>query len=272
MSTQPFTITVNFRTDVIPPRCRKPRCVDITETLHLSIRTITKADAPVIATIKYTDRGISGYTWEQEFRQWGGTLFTRQVRNHARDKPDHYAEWQSEQVRNLAFIEDFEKVKPSLSARNKHLLIDGEWWSPSGIPILALTVHGGFNYSCVRLDVDFVGQGQALTRLQYPILNAGGTRELAEKMAKDLHYDESFAELNITIYNPELLDIQPLELADPTKRPSLRSEVLVAIEASNDSLDREDLKRLVDKISETRSVWFDQNTLYGSEFYYKPTE
>jgi hypothetical protein len=272
MNKQPCTIEVNFRTDVIPPRCRKPRCVELTETLDLYVPEVKKGEAPIVATITLTD--LSGYKWDQDVRLWNNMFYTRRPINYAGAKPDKYAEWEPHTTLNLSYVEDFsvtaEEIKADMSS---NLLIEGEWWQPCGIPIFHISIHGGFNYRYISLELDFIPQ-QAnkpakLRRLQYSLTDAEQAYSCARDLVTTLNYKESFADLDVKIVVPKPLTFTPFVFQVPDTYPTFKDQILAAINSAPDTLSSHDLERITTSVSEERSTWFQTNTVLGAEHYYK---
>lgn len=77
MATQPQTVTIavsyHYIEAVIPPRCRKPRYQDFTDTLTVQVPVVASEDAPVVMRLPLTDSDDDPRVIE--LRGWNGDLY-----------------------------------------------------------------------------------------------------------------------------------------------------------------------------------------------------
>ena len=147
-----------YRTETIPPRCRKPRIVDMDGKMTLNIPIIGIDEAPIVMRYReYNDEVI-------EFRSFRKKLFAKMT---ARDFNSQWAGKSTAEMlihrfshqRIFGLIADEEAAKKELRKKaHDYFILDGEVWERKGEPRYCIYTFGlGHNHAetCVSISTYF---------------------------------------------------------------------------------------------------------------------
>lgn len=139
-----FEVAYKFTEDFIPPRCRKPRTREVTETMTLDIPAVKSAEAPIALTHpvwKFPHPARKIYRWYKE------NLYVREVRPCAGEET-----WMplKDLRARLSSVQQY-MIKPSREAAveaakeraSEYLILNGnEVWAKTGEPRYAVMTFG----------------------------------------------------------------------------------------------------------------------------------
>lgn len=146
-----------YRTETIPPRCRKPRIVDMNGKMTLNIPIIGIDEAPVVMKYKELHEVV-------EFRSFRKKLFVKMTAH------DFNCQWTGKSTaemlihrfshqRFFGIIEDEEAAKKELRKKaHDYFILDGEVWERKGEPRYCIYTFGlGHNHAetCVSISTYF---------------------------------------------------------------------------------------------------------------------
>lgn len=230
-----ITLPYRYTAEVIPPRCRKPRRVEQSSTITLTLHEVSMTDAPV-AILEH------GHFWNDqdeyqpvttEFRYWRGKLWTRtsiqrvsggprETQSAAQFLADPYPynyEADRGYQRDLWYESQAERRKEFIAWAANQLFIDGERWSQAGEPRYVIMTYGlghnhGIGWGTSLSDSDFYNSNisrDCYFRIdQYAAALAEATRIAAARGdTKALPIEETQRPTRFEILIPEAVKMNP---------------------------------------------------------------
>ena len=169
------TVRFNYTENVVPPRCRKARRVELQTTMQVSIREVTSDEAPV-AIREYSSEFAGEHVGEAitEYRWYAGKLWIlrqTQARSLGPWKTETVAEFRA--VNSLGpsnwYASKAEVRKTILGYARDTLFIDGLRWEATGEPRYVVMTFGlGHNHG--------IGWGTSLSTDTWCNSNISGDR------------------------------------------------------------------------------------------------
>ena len=148
----------DYRTETIPPRCRKPRVIDVHGKMTLNIPIVGINDAPIVMRYREYDNKVV------EFRSFQKKLFVKMTAH------DFNCQWTGQSTEEMliqrfshhrffGIIENEESAKKELRKRaHDYFILDGEVWERKGEPRYCIYTFGlGHNHAetCVSISTYF---------------------------------------------------------------------------------------------------------------------
>jgi hypothetical protein len=255
MNTGSFTITaeVAYRPFRVPPRCRKARPVDEAFKHHISIPSVTSADAPVVAIVP-DDRGYLGSArgGDVEVRAYAGQLYVA-VLDGEKPVTAGSSRFPDKTTHTSYEHDSYEAMVEAEKQFDGILIIDGQVWKSAEEPSYTIMTMGlGGNHGGTYLELSFFDRG--LTGRRFPVTEYDHAVEAAIEFAEKRRDTNSLRMIRET---PKVTVLDPTAFKIPTEASRIagaeeevramvaKATVLLAGTVTRDRL--RDVKKLIEE-------------------------
>lgn len=151
-----FTVAYKFEEAYIPPRCRKPRTREVTETMTLDIPAVKSTEAPIAFT-----HNDCWFPKKKVYRWFEGNLYARQLRNIAGERvwmplKDLRRDLSRTDIPRYRVKSSREKaIEAAKDLASNYLILNGnEVWAKTGEPRYVIATFGlGCNHGGTALMI-----------------------------------------------------------------------------------------------------------------------
>lgn len=250
-----YSVIVDTRESVIPPRCRTARIVPTKTTYFGFIKTCSNEDAPIVAKVRH--RGIKNKTNNTTvFRFFEGNFY---VEVYDRDPMLYSKQRQlflTASSANEYSLSYLQWVENKVAWEKKQLLVDGEWYRQCSEP----------SYEIERRDREFcltVSCSQETPSVM--MFPAKFFSEVKKAMREGLDFGYGIrVNAIINIINPDVFTRKPFV---PSSYPGSKKESLIQFIQDNITNNSPDysVKTRIEEFFAERKIWFRDNTVLGRE-------
>ncbi len=202
-----------YRTETIPPRCRKPRIVDMDGKMTLNVPIIGIDEAPIVMRYKELHEVV-------EFRIFRNKLFVKMSAH------DFNCQWAGKSTaemlihrfshqRIFGLIADEEAAKKELRKKARdYFILDGEVWEQKGEPRYCIYTFGlGHNHAetCVSISTYFnsnIPKERYFSALEYDAAIEKAV-EIAEARGDTNSIDRIKQSEKIEVLDPSAVKVKP---------------------------------------------------------------
>lgn len=202
-----------YRTETIPPRCRKPRVIDRNGSLTLNIPIIGTDEAPVVMKYKELHEVV-------EFRSFRKKLFVKMTAH------DFNCQWTGKSTaemliqrfshqRIFGLIADEEAAKKELRKKARdYFILDGEVWERKGEPRYCIYTFGlGHNHAETSVSISTYFNSNIPKERYFSALEYDAAVEKAVKIAEARGDTNSIDRIKrsekIEVLDPRAVKVKP---------------------------------------------------------------